>query len=603
MMPAAAGAETPRNILADLSAVACDFASYAGRRGILAAIFVVLGAMMEGITLALIVPLLGIVTGSSTSFGRFERTAARAFALFGIESQFGRLALLLGVFGAAMIVRAFVIYTRDITVADLQYGFVETRRMQIGERLTAASWDRLAALRHARITHVMSGDIQRVGMAANFLLQSIVAAALLLAQCVLVLLLAPTLALLAFGVLAVGALVIVPMVRRAHSIGDRTTAANLSLLNSTGQFLDGLKLAVSQNLQEGFLAEFRQMLSELRRRQVQYMRQQINSRLALTTLSAVAGGLLVLIGFGAFHLPPATLIVLLLVIARMSGPVGRLQQGAQQLAYSLPAYRMVKDIERDLSGLPQNEASCPVDTAALRDGPVVFDDVTFLHGEGNTGAVRGLRGVSLTIAPREFVAVSGPSGAGKTTFADLLVGLYPPQRGRITVGGVPLQGAVLASWRERIAYISQDPFLFHDTIRRNMLWANHQASEVDIWDALALAGADTLVRGMEHGLETVVGERGVLVSGGERQRLALARAVLRKPRLLVMDEATSAIDVSGEREILEELRGFDPRPTIVIIAHRAESLALCDRVIRIEGGLCIEAHGRAPRIVPLRVVE
>jgi ATP-binding cassette subfamily C protein len=107
-----------------------------------------------------------------------------------------------------------------------------------------------------------------------------------------------------------------------------------------------------------------------------------------------------------------------------------------------------------------------------------------------------------------------------------------------------------------------------------------------MWDALALAGAADLVRGMEHGLDTVMGERGTLVSGGERQRIALARAVLRKPRLLVLDEATSAIDVTGEHAIIGRLRALSPRPTIVLIAHRAESLALCDRRVRIEAGLC-----------------
>jgi ABC-type multidrug transport system fused ATPase/permease subunit len=147
-----------------------------------------------------------------------------------------------------------------------------------------------------------------------------------------------------------------------------------------------------------------------------------------------------------------------------------------------------------------------------------------------------------------------------------------------------LHGATLAAWRHAIAYVSQDAFLSHDTLRRNVCWMNPRASETDIWEALVCAGADALVRRMEAGLDTVVGERGTLVSGGERQRLALARAILRKPRVLVLDEATSAIDVAGEREIFARLRNLSPRPTIVVIAHRAESLALCDRQLRFEAG-------------------
>lgn len=182
-----------------------------------------------------------------------------------------------------------------------------------------------------------------------------------------------------------------------------------------------------------------------------------------------------------------------------------------------------------------------------------------------------MHGLSLTIAAGELVGIAGPSGAGKTTFADLVVG-----------PGLTLDGAALAAWRDGIGYISQDPFLFHDTVRRNLAWANPQASEQEMWQALA--DADAIVRRMDDGLDTMLGERGTLVSGGERQRLALARAILRKPRLLVLDEATNAIDVQGEHVLLTRRQALKPRLMIVVIAHRPETLMRCGRVIRMEEG-------------------
>jgi ATP-binding cassette subfamily C protein len=135
-----------------------------------------------------------------------------------------------------------------------------------------------------------------------------------------------------------------------------------------------------------------------------------------------------------------------------------------------------------------------------------------------------------------------------------------------------------------VSYVSQDPFLFHETIRRNLLWARPEASEGELWAALEAAGADMLVRRLPAGLETVVGERGTLVSGGERQRIALARALLRRPRLLLLDEATNAIDVAGEGLLLRRLRAGPERPTIIMIAHREQSLAHCERIIELREG-------------------
>jgi ATP-binding cassette subfamily C protein len=183
-----------------------------------------------------------------------------------------------------------------------------------------------------------------------------------------------------------------------------------------------------------------------------------------------------------------------------------------------------------------------------------------------------------------MIGVSGPSGGGKTTFADLLVGLLAPQSGAISVGSRRMDPGTLAGWRKHLSYVSQDPFLFHDTVRRNLSWGSPSASDDEMWQALALAGAEQLVRRMEHGLETVVGDRGMLVSGGERQRIALAAALLRRPRLLVLDEATSAIDLAGEAQIMERLLRMVPCPTIVMIAHRPESLARCARTFLFRAG-------------------
>jgi len=560
-------------------AFAGDLIAFARPRLVGTASLILLGAMLEGLGLLLIVPLLTIVTDTGTGPGALGQRVNDVFAVIRVTDPVARLGLLLFVFAVLIVVRAIVIAKRDLRLAEWQLDFVEQLRLRIVEALASVSWERISRLRHARVTHLMSGEISRIGVAGQVVLRMIVAVVTLLAQGLLAFLLAPAFALAAGAVLLLSVVLFAPMIRQAHRVATVTTATNLSLLDMTGQFLGGLKLAISQNLQGGFLGEFRASVSDLRARQIGFRRHQLKAQLMFSIVSALAGALIVLIGYGVFHLSAATLITLIIVIARMSGPAVQVQQGLQQLAAVLPAYKPLKELQYELESAP---AGVAISGPPLADGPVVFAGVTFQHAE-NSGTA-GVRDLNITIAPGEFLGVTGPSGGGKTTFADLLVGLIAPQSGSITVAGAPLQHGALASWRERVAYVAQDAFLFHDRVRRNLAWVRPEASEAEMWEALAAAGAADLVRNMEHGLETIVGERGTLMSGGERQRIALARALLRKPRLLVLDEATSAIDVAGERAILETLKGMQPRPAIVLIAHRTESLALCDRVLRFESG-------------------
>lgn len=566
-----------------------DFVRYSGRKGVFAAVCVGCGALLEGIGLVLLIPILAVVVDNGRQSGRLAAAAAHLFGLVGAETRFQRLALLLSIFAGLMMVRAVVLSVRDVTLAELQIGFVEEKRSLITRRLAAARWDVVAKLRHARIAYLMSSDIQSIGGATNFLLQCSVSLTILVSQCVLAFILSPILASLAFGLLALGGLALGSIMRRARDLGHFVTSSNLSLMNSTAQFLGGIKLAVSQNLQDSFVAEFRSTLHKLTGRQVAFTRQRTNARLAATTLSALVAALAALIGFGVMNVAPSLLIAVLFLLARMNGPAMQIQQGAQQFATSLPAYEKIKELEKELAAASSQDATAGA-TADIPDGPIAFRAVGFSYIEENENSTQPpvLCNVDLTITPGGFVGICGASGVGKTTFADLLVGLFPPQTGEISVGGVPLRGAALTTWRNHISYVSQDPFLFHDTVRRNLLWAAPQASEDDMWSALYLAGADHFVRSMEHGLDTIVGERGTLVSGGERQRLALARAILRRPRLLVLDEATNAIDIASEHEILQRLVALKPRPTIVMIAHRIESVRLCERVLMLDAGRFVE---------------
>ena len=565
------------------SAFLRDFARTAGKRGIAAAAgYIIAGAVLEGVGISLLVPLLGILFGGAGVPRWLQAGTAAAFNVAGAHSRVSRLAVLLGIFAILVALRAIVVSARDFKIFRLQLEFAECQQVRTATALAAAKWEYLAGLRHARVSHIISADVQKLGVGIHFALRGAVAVIIFAVQGVLAFLLAPLLAAIIALFLALGAIAIGPMLARSRSLGDFVADANLSLLDTTTQFMGGLKLAVSQDLQTAFVRQIDQMLRNLADRQMRFAWQQAFGQSGLIALFGIIGTAAVCAGLFWLQIAPSILIAFLLVVTRMTAPVEQIHQAAQQVTHLLAVYKKIHLFQRELTGATRFPANAV--EATYPEGDVTFESVTYQHGSAlkHDAPQGGVYALDLVIKQREFLAVTGASGVGKTTFADLLVGLYPPQRGRIVVGKQLLEGAVTVHWRRGLAYIPQDPFLFHDTIRRNLAWANPDADEPDMWRALATVDADKLIRQMERGLDSVVGERGALVSGGERQRIALARALLRKPELLILDEATSALDSASESKILVNLSGLRPRPTIVVIAQRDENLTVCDRVIWLE---------------------
>jgi ATP-binding cassette subfamily B protein len=222
----------------------------------------------------------------------------------------------------------------------------------------------------------------------------------------------------------------------------------------------------------------------------------------------------------------------------------------------------------------------PVALPATGSGELHFDHVTFGYGDGP----RVLQGLDLVVRGGEAVAVVGPTASGKTTLARLVSRFYDADEGRVLVDGIDVRDLKVRELRRNVGIVFEDTFLFTDTVAENIAFAEPEAPLDDVRRAAALAGAAEFIDALPDGYDTVIGEHGFSLSGGQRQRIAIARAVLADPRVLILDDATSSVDPTKEHEIRAALREVMDGRTTLIIAHRAATIALADRVVLLDGG-------------------
>jgi ATP-binding cassette subfamily C protein len=566
---------------AEASALALGFLAFARWRAAWVAVLIALGSVFDGLGLLFLVPVLGLVVGETgRPGGRIAGIAAGAVDGFPAQA---RLPIVLAAFAALMVLRGVVLRLRDRSTETLQLEFVQDVQLRLVRKLSSAGWPAVAGANHARVLQALSVEIHQVGVASGAGLVAAVALVMLLGHCVIVLALAPLAGALALSFALIAGLVGRPYLQRSRSLGRTIIEAHLGMAEGAAAFMSGLKLALAQGLEGRFVAEYAAAAASTVRDRVQFTDLQSRLRNLTSGAAALAGAVTLLVGVELFHLAAPVLITLLVVLSRMGALAGTVQQGVQQIVHSLPGYGAVLAIEAELA--PAEAVAGPVnpDSAPLDRGEALrFTGVDFSHDPAS-GRAPELAGADLSIRSGAFVGVVGPSGVGKTTFLDLAAGVLRPRSGAVQVFGEALEGEALAHHRERLAYVAQDPFLFDDTVRANLAWAAPGRSEAEMRQALGTVGAEAFLARLGQGLDTRIGHRGALLSAGERQRLALACAILRRPRLYLLDEATNALDVAAETPILQAIRALDPGATILMVAHRTESLRACDKILEFPG--------------------
>ncbi len=545
--------------------------SYPGESAIVLACLV-LAATAEGLGFSTLMPLLSLATspeGAAAPTSAFEATVRTQLERVGIEPTLVPLTL---VFVATLWLRgAILLFTRrrvGYTVARIATDL----RLDLLRALLAARWSYFTRQPVGAAGNAMASEAERASIAFNSL--ALVAAGVVDAAIYTALALAvswqATLAATGFALVTV--LALSGLVSMAARAGRKQTELLKSLL---GRLNDTLQ-AVKRIKGTGREAAFAELLEDRSLRLNRQLRRRIVAQEGLRTLqepvvyTLIALGLLVAIT--AFALPLSSLALLGLLFVRTLSRLSRVQRKYQTFLMEESALWSMRDmIERAEYEVERSGDRAPTLERGieLRGVHVTYDEATVLED------------VDLEIPARGITALVGTSGSGKTTIVDLIMGLVQPSAGEVRIDGVPLPEIDLHRWRRCVGYVPQEVTLLNETIRVNVTLGDPALTEADVQSALRTAGAWEFVSQLPEGIDTVVGERGSLFSGGQRQRIGIAGALVHRPKLLILDEATAALDAESEDRIWESVQELAEHTTVIAISHQPALIRVADRIYRV----------------------
>lgn len=552
------------------------------------------GSLAEGASLVILLPLLaaaGMTFPNGTMPGRLADISQALLSRLGLPHPLW-LPTVLAVFLLTGATRSVLRRTQ----MTLTYTTTNTVQLTLSRRIYAAvvraQWGFLVRQRAGRLTHLLTEQLGKVTEAIALSLSLINLLCLTLLYFVLALKLSVAMTAI---VLALGAVLMLLQRRaisRSRRSGEKLTNSIGEVFAATEEHLLNLKSVKTYDAEDRDIDLFSSLCRDVVQNSVASARHQAGAALRFELGSLLELGAIIYLALGILHVQAATMLLLLGIFTRLMPQLAALQSQTHQFAAALPAYDDVRSIERECLAhaeppLHPNIATQLTLTRELRVDDLWFAYESRLSSPDPASPDWVLRGLNLTIEAGILTAVAGASGAGKSTLADILNGLLAPARGRIILDGRELSTGDLRQWRRCVGYVGQETVLFHQTIRDNLLWAQPGASAAELDQALRLASAG-FVYDLPGGLDAIAGDRGILLSSGQRQRIALARALLRRPSLLILDEATNALDEDNESRILDALlEAVDTLQgslTVLMIAHRATALRRAHRIFEIQEG-------------------
>ncbi len=526
-------------------------------------------ALAEGAGIAALLPLITLVIDSESAGGTLGHYVERVFALAGSTPSLGGLLVFIVV---AIVLKALLVllamvqvgYSAAHVAMDLRLAFIRT--------LLRARWEHFVHQRAGDLASAVSVEPTRAATAYVASCRALSSGIQLLIYVALSLAISWQVSLIALIIGAFGMIGLSWLVALARRAGQNQTDLQKSFMTRVLQGLEGMKPLKAMARESGLGPLIDDDTRGLNRAQrtIVVTRDALNESHEIIRALAVAGGLYVFVAI--WGQPVDGLLVLALLFVRTLQKVNVLQSEYQIAAANQPAFVFLRST---IAVAERAEEPGLGNTTPQLASAISLRGVSFSYGRKNV-----LERVSMTLPAGAFIAVVGSSGAGKTTVADLIIGLLRPQQGEVWIDDLPMRDVDAHAWRGLIGYVPQETFLFHDTVMANVTLGDEGASRTDVERALRRAEAWDFVEALPERMDTIVGERGAKLSGGQRQRIAIARALIRDPVLLILDEATTALDPKTEAGIVATVRRLTGKVTVLAISHQpamrqAADIAYC----------------------------
>jgi ATP-binding cassette subfamily C protein len=546
-----------------------------------------LAGLIEGFGFSLLVPLIGIVfstngvavrDGALGADSTLEQIVNQVFGALGLTPS---IELLLIIFVVTMTIKAFIMLAANKRVGYMVAQVTTDLRLELLHALFVTRWEYFIRQPVGSLTNSMATEASRAAKAYLHGIKILVAAMQAIVYTTIALLVSWQATLVAF----MGGFIILALFRRyikkAKKAGERQTKllqSLLSIMTESLVMIKTLKTMAREHFVDAVLKKKAEGLKKTIKKMVFASTALTAFQEPVTVAFAAIGlyGILVI-----WKLPLANVLVMVYMFQKLMKRLQKIQTLYQMLVNTESAYWSLQD--KAVAAKQTQEKTLGTQKASLKRG-VRFDGVSFSYGKDESWI---LKDADIDFPEGSFTAIVGPSGIGKTTIADLITGLLRPQTGEIWIDDVALADIDIRDWRQMIGYVPQETLLLNDSIFVNVTLGDKDLSEKDVEEALRAAGAWQFVQALPDGIKTMVGESGHRFSGGQRQRISIARAIVHRPKLLILDEATTALDPENETAVCEILSQLRNDLTILAISHQPAILSVADRAFRLEDGKAI----------------